>query len=543
MSEYLTTSNVVFEVNAETRTIRGLVVPFGVTGRNGQGEFQFNADTDFQMPGDLSRLKLLVGHDFSQAVGYATAMERTDQGIAGTFKVARGLEGDKALSMAEDRVLDGLSMGLGRTAKFVARGGVLHGKVAPITEVSLTPIPAFDDSRVTSVAASAVTEGKEPDMGDTTHEVEAPGALDFTAMGAKVDDLAAKFAEITLPPREVVPAGHTFTVTEPLPYRFDGAKGEHEFSTDLFATMRGDGEARARLEKFLNDVNFAAVDSGDVTGLNPARHRPDLYVDQAVKATPVTDALSLGGLTDSTPFIVPKFSSSSGEVADHVEGVEPTGAAFTATSQTVTPTAVSGLAEVTREVVDAGGSPQVSALLWTQMTRAYANAIESKAAAFLNGLTVTELGTAVVAGDTKAGVAAKVEAGLANLVFVDGGEYFSRAIAEAGLYGDLTTVTDSTGRRLYPQIAPSNATGTTADKYRRVNVGGYDVVPAGSLGTTAKKSYVFDPAFGGIWHSGATRIALPETVALGLRFGIWGYVATAALDASKIRKITWVAHA
>ncbi|WP_062208829.1 hypothetical protein [Demequina oxidasica] len=543
MSDYLTTASVLFSVDVEQRTIEGLLLPFGVVGANGQGKFLFDAKTEAVLPKDVSRFKLNLDHG-STYVAHALELSATDQGLRAKFKVARGPEGDRALSLAEDGVYDGLSAELSGDSKFTNRNGVMYGTRAVIKGAALTPIPAFDDARVTSVAASAATEGKEPDMGDTPTEVEAPDALDFTALGAKVDDLATKFAEITLPPREEVPAGHTFSVTEPLPYRFDGQAGEHEFSTDLFAaTIHRNGEAAERLQKFLNDVNFAAVDSGDVTGLNPSRYRPDLYVDQAVKATPVTDAISMGGLTDATPFVVPKFSSSSGEVADHTEGTEPSGAAFTATSQTVTPTAVSGLAEVTREVVDAGGNPQVSALLWTQMTRAYANAIEMKAAAFLNGLTLTELGTAVVAGDTLSGVAAKVEAALAGLVFVDGGEYFTRALASSGLYGDLTTVTDSTGRRLYPQIAPTNANGTTADKYRRVNVGGYDLIPAGSLGTTAKKSYVFDPAFGGIWHSGATRIALPETVALGLRFGIWGYQATAALDTSKIRKITWIAHA
>lgn len=543
MSDYLTTANVLFSVDSASRTIEGLLLPFGVVGTNGQGKFIFDAKTQVVLPNDTTRFKLNLDHGMTY-VAHAVELTPTDQGIRAKFRVARGPEGDRALSMAEDGVYDGLSAELSADSKFTNRNGVMYGTRAVIKGAALTPIPAFDDARVTSVAASAATEGKEPDMGDTTPEVEAPGALDFTALGAKVDDLAAKFAEITLPPREVVPAGHTFAVTEPLPYRFDGQKGEHEFSTDLFAAMlHGNGEARERLEKFLSDVNFAAVDSGGVGALNPSRYRPDLYVDQAVKATPVLDAISMGGLTDSTPFIVPKFSSSSGEVADHVEGVEPDGATFTATSQTVTPSAVSGLAEVTREVVDAGGNPQVSALLWTQMTRGYVNKVEAKAAAFLNGLAVSELGVAVVAGDDKNVVAEKVEAALAGLVFVDGGEYFTRALAEAGLYGDLSTVTDSTGRRLYPQIAPSNANGTAESKYRRVNVGGYDLLPAGSLGSTDHKSYVFDPAFGGIWHSGATRIALPETVALGLRFGIWGYVATAALDTSKIRKITWVAHA
>ncbi|MGV8967197.1 MAG: hypothetical protein ACOH2F_13050 [Cellulomonas sp.] len=541
MTDYLTTENVVFEVNAETRTIKGLVVPFGVTGKNGQGAFQFDADTDFQMPSDLSRLKLLVGHDFSKAVGYATAMDRTDKGIAGTFKVARGPEGDKALSMAEDRVLDGLSMGLGGTAKFVAKGGVLHGKFAPITEVSLTPIPAFDDSRVTSVAASAVTEGKEPDMGDNTPEVEAPGALDFTAIGAKVDDLAARFAAITLPPREVISATEGLTVTEAPLYRFDGGIGEHEFSTDLFNAIRfKDGEAKVRLDTFM-EAQFAATATGGVASLNPVGYRPDLYVDSAVAATPVYDALNKGGLTNNTPFVVPKFGSSSNNVNDHVEGVEPTDAVFTATSQTVTPSAVSGQARLTREVVDAGGSPQVSGLIWTQMQRAYLAALETKSALLLTASAAAELGTLITAASVDGTLAGLLQANLALIPFIDGGEYFTTLVGHQDLYAALVAAKDTTGRPIFPQVAPSNANGTVSSKFTSVNVGGWNMAPAKSLGATTvnKKSYIFDPMFGGVWASNAQRIALPDSVATTANVGIFGYVGSAVLDATKIRKITY----
>ena len=85
----------VFEVNAESRIIKGLVLPYGVIGDNGEGKYMF-AKGSIVLGEDASRVKLLVGHDFRQAIGYATELEDTDAGIIGTFKVARGAAGDTA---------------------------------------------------------------------------------------------------------------------------------------------------------------------------------------------------------------------------------------------------------------------------------------------------------------------------------------------------------------------------------------------------------------------------------------------------------------
>ena len=64
---------------------------------------------------------------------------------------------------------------------------------------------------------------------------------------------------------------------------------------------------------------------------------------------------------------MPKFSTASGLVGAHTEGVEPTPGAFTATNQTVTPAPVSGKIEINREVWDQGGSPQADGIIWAEM--------------------------------------------------------------------------------------------------------------------------------------------------------------------------------
>jgi HK97 family phage prohead protease len=144
-----------FSVDEEARTIYGLVAPYGVasTLKNGR-RFQFSQGS-IQVPTDPSRVKLLLQHDRATAVGKAVEFSDSPEGLWGKFKVARGPEGDRALSMAADGVWDGLSVGLRPEATFDFSASPARALNAPLAEVSLVPDPAFQDARVSSVNASA----------------------------------------------------------------------------------------------------------------------------------------------------------------------------------------------------------------------------------------------------------------------------------------------------------------------------------------------------------------------------------------------------
>src|SRR5690606_36367431 len=109
-------------------------------------------------------------------------------------------------------------------------------------------------------------------------------------------------------------------------------------------------------------------------------------------------------------------------VNDHTEGVEPTAGSFTTTSQTVTPTPISGKASITREVWDMGGNPAVSTLIWNQMVRGWREGLESATATFLNTLTAAADIT-LTAGATDEVLAADWDAALAELQFVRGYDF------------------------------------------------------------------------------------------------------------------------
>jgi HK97 family phage prohead protease len=545
-----------FSVDTTKREIEGLALPYGkVASKYGVG---FRFDRGSIQFGDVSRVKLLRDHDYRQAIGKAVEIKDTATGLKVKFKVARGPEGDRALELAEDGVLDGLSVGVDFNEAVDTvpdsknKGGLLVRR-ADLREVSLTPMPAFDDARVTKVAASrdggnampCSTCGNEHAPGVACTPQTTPQGVTLTADQFQTLMGSLKPSEPE-PERQVVnPTRLTAstTVTEPEPYRLDRKgnlrTGSHDFSTDLFAAGRGDIAANDRALAFVS-AQFD-VATGDVNELNPTRQRPDLYVDQKDFTYPVWEAINKGTLGDITPFTFPKFSSASGLVGNHTEGSEPSSGTLVTTSQTVTPTAVSGKAKITRETWDQGGNPQVSNLLWRQMTKGWFEALEARAVALLDAATPTAIPLTAGGGTTGQTLSAEVEAAFAALQFIRGGFRFDTAFAQADLYKGLAAAKDDNGRPLYPRLGPSNANGTASQRFAAMDVGGVTFLPAWALaasGSVVASSYLFDSADVHGWASAPQRLDFNIEVA-HVYIGLWGYAATAISDITGVREITY----
>ncbi|WP_281251408.1 phage portal protein [Micromonospora avicenniae] len=554
-----------FSVDEESRTITGLVLPYGrVAVRNGR---RWRFDKGSLQFADLGRVKLLRDHDRSQAVGRAVEFTETPQGVVIKFKVARGPEGDRVLELAADGVLDGLSVGV----EFMATDttpdpenrGVTLVRRADLREVSLTAMPAFDDSRVTSVAASRDEGEAMPD--NPTTEPQAPtapaGAPGEAGATFSMDDLAAAVAKALKPTqtddRPVVnPTRLTASVSEPVPYRFDRGGNflptEHVFSADLHSMALANDQygdrtdAGKRVMGLLQEA-FATT-TANVGDLNPTIQRPDMYVDQRDYRTPLWDFVNKGAPPNGVqPFRFPKFASAANLVDDHEEGVEPDAGTFTSTGQTVTPTALSGKASLTREVWDMGGNPAVSTLIFNQMRRGYREGLEQAVATFLNTLTAADdinLGVA----PTDLALAEAWDAALADLQFIRGYDFSAFAIEKA-LYKAFVSARDGNDRPLYAIIAPQNANGTAASRFRTLDLGGVTGVPSWALASTAgaaNNSWLFDPSTVHGWATAPQRLEFPGTDASGeyapvamVDIAIWGYKAFANSDLGGVRQVIY----
>ncbi|MDF1705061.1 MAG: HK97 family phage prohead protease [Aeromicrobium sp.] len=527
-----------FSVDRETRVIRGLAVPYGVEGRANGRRWQFGQGT-LRWPEELTRVKLLVGHDFMRAVGVVFELEDTPLGLRFAARVASGAAGDEALAMAEEGVWDGVSIGLGDGGRFATRSGVNHAVVAPLIEISLTPMPSFTDARVQSVAASAAQEGNtmtQPDPASAPTVTPETPAFDATALTSAITDaVSAGFAAATVPPREVVnPTGETFEVDEQPLYRFDGLPGQRSLTDDMKDALGGDSTARQHLDQFFNEA--FAVTTGNTATLNPTVNRPDLYVGQLQFNRPLWDMVTTGSINDRTPFTIPKFASATGLVNPHVEGVEPTPGTFAATSQTINPGAVSGKVEINREVLDQGGSPQADTIIWNEMLAGYYEAIELRIAAKLATIATAEFN---FAGAVDSALVKSMKGYLASLQFVRGGNRFTGLALDGSLFPALINAADSTGRSLLPVHAPQNADGSTTGAFDRVSIGGLTGRAAWALGTgNAAKSYNFVPSSVYAWASAPRKFNFEYQVK-SVDIAIWGYGAEAITRDSDVKPLDY----
>lgn len=154
----------------EDRTIDGLVLPYGPGGSTSIGVVTASVGS-VRLPPDLSRVKLLSGHSTDPAgavpVGVAIAADETDDGLRMTFRVGSTTAGDTALLEASEGLRDGLSVEL-FGPRLDARRHLTDGL---ITAVSLVPVPAFEDARVTAGREDTETDG-DPAEDDTENESE-----------------------------------------------------------------------------------------------------------------------------------------------------------------------------------------------------------------------------------------------------------------------------------------------------------------------------------------------------------------------------------
>lgn len=173
-----------FQVDTERRLIVGLAVPWGKVAKSGFSKWRFAPDS--LRWSDTSRIKLNLNHERHDLIGRATRLQSGSQGLTATFKVADTTEGRRALALAEDKVLDGFSIEIDFDEQFgdewqpdPHEESVRFVRQATLRGVALTGNPAFDDARVTRVAASRDhTEGGATDASGEEDRVDQrrPGA-------------------------------------------------------------------------------------------------------------------------------------------------------------------------------------------------------------------------------------------------------------------------------------------------------------------------------------------------------------------------------
>lgn len=569
-----------FTVDAPRRLISGVVVPWGPVAQSGMAKWRFQRGSlHWAAP---SRVKLNLNHDHTQAIAKAIRLQNTDAGLDGTFQVARGPEGDKALSLAEDGVLDGFSIEVdfaeGAWVPDPENRDVRLVKDGKLGGVALTGFPAFDDARVASVAA--MKEGNT--MGDETEAQmtnEDEGTVIFeTAMerlAAKVTDSQVKanealaqsvgesisagmktaLEEIGTPQRMPVRAARYSVTREEPVYRFDGSgdslvrdawKAVVEKGTDAGADAqdrirkyRMQQEELVQLANAGFSQNFTPQSTSTASQIIPPGYRPDLYIPDVTKGRPIISLAANGALQNATPFTVPVFGSVSGATADHVEGTNPSDGSLTFATKTVTPQAISGRLTLTREIVDSA-NPAIDQIALFEMRESYNRQTEAKAYTLLNGAngaggTITNdqvpsgaQASTIAKGTDNQALVAHIRERLAKYPFLRFGLPDGAVMGMAATVL-LATALDTTKRPLFPYVGPTNAVGTGGGG-QGWNVDGINFRPAwANTGTAAGDSQIMilDSGSFWVWESPLLTFRFEEKQGpANIELNVFGYFAT-----------------
>lgn len=392
-------------------------------------------------------------------------------------------------------------------------------------------------------------------MDNEQEQNEAPVSFskaDGDKLMAEVTALTQKIADLEKIKIPVGPGTAQFSVKEEPIYRFAGTEGApsgFDFAADLLAAAKnGDGAALDRLQKFTaENMRPDFVTTANVSQVNPSQYRPDMFLGQApVPASPLYNFFYKGGLSNVTPFFWSKLDrvATTVGVADHVEGTDPAATNLvTAVGATVTPVPMSGKVHITREVSDQGGNPMVSGLVKSEFDRSFAIALETKTNTLIQAAmaSITALAT-ITTGTTGLASGAAVESGLVDLQFIPDGFRFQEAFGHVDLYKALSGATlTTTGEKVYPIKNPSNRDGSKGEKFSYIDIAGYRMNPAASLGVAGgtKNSLVADPTAVHVWNSGLTGLDKLQEKVEGWDVGVFAYFAGVVYDVTGLRKITY----
>ena len=446
------------------RTISGTIVSWNEAGNTSAGKTIFSKDSiDFSKP-----VKLLLEHDKTRPLGKLIDITANDQGLEGTFKLAKTFAADDALEEAATGLRDGFSVGVMVDAWDNKDGAMVISK-SSLSEVSLVADPAIASARVERVVATETpTENSEATAEDTTTQEDKVSDITSDAPIATEAVEAAKSEPV------VVVATQSVAYTKPRsPINSKATYLEHSVRAAL-----GSEESRQYV--------MAADTTGTVAGLIPTPQSTEIINGLSNADRGLIDALSRGVLPAAgMTFEIPKIT------AVPTTAVEAEAAAIDTTDMTSSFVSVdvkkfAGGQTFSVELLDRS-SPAFFDELVRQMEYAYAKTTD----AYVAGVLGSSCALATATQDnTAAGLLGYTSAAAASVY--SGSLGFARnLIVNSTQWGNIMGYNDS-GRPIYNASQPQNAGGAVSAQSLRGNVAGLDLYVSRSLDayTTGDQSMI-----------------------------------------------------
>jgi HK97 family phage prohead protease len=504
----LTFSSHVEAADTERRVIAGKIVPFEEVGNTSVGKVVF-AKGSIEI-GDPGKVKMLMQHSAERPIGRMQKFNQAEDGIYASFKISASMQGQDALILAGEQLIDGLSVGVD-VNKSIQKKDYLYVTSATLREVSLVESPAFE-ARVTKVAASE-SEAETP---IETKESEAP-----------VEDLATA-------PQEAKAEAATPTVEAARPV-ITAPLIQTRVRTPIDSMAKyTEHKIKAALGNDDSKLYIAAAD--DSFSTNPA-FNPTQYLTEFVTntrfGTPTIDACSQGtlpasGMTISVPSLVTSAGGGTGvapvvTVEAEAGAVQNTGMETAYLTGTVSK--YSGMNTLSVELLERS-DPNFYAELTTQLQNAYLTTIDTAALTAL-----------IAAGQYSSGCDAD-SAGIieftsdaARKIYTGTGYFAQNYIANPSQWQLLLQSVDNTGRPIYSASQPMNSGGDVLRTSNRGNVLGLDLyVDKNFTATTTidDSAVILAPEAFTVYRSPQAFMSVNVVSNLQVQVAIYGYMATIA---------------
>jgi HK97 family phage prohead protease len=505
----LTFSSQIESADGERRIIAGKIVPYEEVGNTSVGKVVFAKDS-IEI-GDPGKVKMLMQHMNDKPIGRMQKFNKAEDGIYASFKISASMQGQDALILAGEQLIDGLSVGVD-VNKSIQKKDYLYVTSATLREVSLVESPAFTAAQVTKVAASE----SEPETPINQPESEAP-----------VEDLATAPQEAKAEAATPTVEAARPTITAPLiqtrlrtPIDSMAKYTEHKIKAAL-------GSDESKLYVTAAD-DFAT----NGIGFNPTQYLTE-FVTNTRFGTPAIDACSQGvlpasGMTINVPSLVTSAAGGTG-VAPTVT-VEAEGGAVSNTdmvSQYLTGTVskYSGMNTLSVELLERS-DPNFYAELTQQLQNAYLTTIDT---AVLAALQTAGTFASATTADSDGIISYTAEA--AKAVYANTGYFAQNYIGNPAQWQALMGAVDSTKRPIYNAIQPMNAAGQVAPTSIRGNVLGLDLYVDKNFSQTAfddNSAIILAPEAFTVYRSPQAFMSVNVVSNLQVQVAIYGFMATIA---------------
>jgi HK97 family phage prohead protease len=485
-----------------------------------------------------NKIKLLMSHDNTKPVGRMKSINSTSDGLYASFKISSSMPGDTAILLAQEQLMDGLSVGVEVTAS-EPKDNYLLVTAATLREVSLVESAAFSSAAVQSIAAAVGDMPVTPVEAASTKVTTTNTVINSTTTETETETESE--AAVTTAPEENAPeatdapeqAAPTVEAARKIimPSALNSQRVRHDITSMGAYTAR---KVKASLGDEESRLFVTAADDFSSAGLGftPTQYLQSIVSTQGNFGRPAFECVDrqtvpASGMTINRP----KFTTYP-TVTVEAEGGAVSNTDAVSEYLTSSISKYSGMQTLSIELLERS-DPGFYDAITNELTNNYLKVTDAAVIA------------ALTAGGTQATAVAATSAGIisyisteAPLAYTNSSYFAKNYLAGSSQWSLLLGATDSTGRPIYSAANPMNNGGNAATTSAKGNVMGLDLfVDRNVVSTTIDESaFIIAPEAFTVFESPTAYMSVNVVSNLQVQIAIYGYMATMVNIAGGIRR-------